>query len=222
MGIETQIINATGKTIVTVNAIPNTDYIFPALLVGATACIAIVTAYFMRSSNNKQDEQLEILDKQNKTTAMLEVFKMLNNDTQKNHEAALIREYRENTLYEGQNVRCPFDVSASIVSATYDQVSLMVKNDWIPKEDCYEMFGKMVILYHHILFEDIENRRTARGEMDYRTFFTKLAIDCYEYWAGKNRLPFDPRTGQVINEFRLQQWKVSLEPQSTNRGAPIK
>ncbi|MGB9002533.1 MAG: hypothetical protein WCC52_01840 [Nitrosotalea sp.] len=222
MPIESQVINATGKTIITVNAIPDANYLFPALLVGATLVIAVVTALSMRSSNKKQDKQITILEQQSNLNAMLEVFKMLNNDTHKNAESVLSLQYsgHEKNLYVGQNVNGTFLTQANTVSRNYDQLGLLVERGLIPKNDYYEMFGTMTVLYHHILFVDFDNRRTARGERDYRTFFTRLAINCYEYLEKINRIPFDPLTGQSIPQTVLQQWRVSLQPDSTERGVP--
>lgn len=142
---------------------------------------------------------------------MIDIFEMLNNDTHKNAESALLLNYSENSLYTGQNIRDPpFGATANIVSRDYDQIGLLVKHRLLPKGKYFEMFGKMTVLYHHILFMDIDNRRKARGEPDLRIYFTKLAIDGYEYWKKRNRLPFDPLTGQSIPQTALEQWKESL------------
>ncbi len=114
-------------------------------------------------------------------------------------------------MYDGQNIRDPpFGSSANIVTRNYDQIGLLAKRGLIPKKDYFEMFGKMTILYHHILFMDMNNRRLVKGEIDYRTYFTILAIESYEYWANKNRIPFDPLTGKSIPQIALQQWQESL------------
>lgn len=214
MPIESQIINSTGKTIVTINALPDSNYLLPTLLIIATFAIAITTIITMISSNKRQDRQITILENQNNATALLEVFKMLNNDTHKNAESALIDNYRakENPLYENQILRDPpFGSSMNIVCRDYDQIGLLIKRGLIPEKDFFNMFGKLVITYHQILFQEIRRRRLL-GESDYMTNFTNLAIQCYDYWEqkGRDRLPRDPKSNGEITRENVNFWKESL------------
>ncbi len=168
------------------------------ILASITLGIGLVTVWYMR--------------KENKKNALLDVFKMLNNDTQKNAENALLENYRTNSLYDGQILREHLvESSAKIVWRNYDQIGLLIKRGLIAKKDFFYMFGKIVIIQHWILFQEI-NRRRLLGELDFMTNFTRLATDCYHYWnkKGKHRLPRDPLRNMEIHKDTIKQWEESL------------
>ena len=197
MGNPIEIVNNTGS--ITVSGFNDVSLtIATIILASVTLGIGFVTIWYMR--------------KENKRKVMLDVFGMLNNDTQKNAESALLENYRNNSLYDGQILRVHLtESSAKIVWRNYDQIGLLIKRGLITKKDFFYMFGKTVIIQHWILFQELKRRRLL-GESDFMTNFTRLAIDCYNYWneKGKNRLPREPQGNTEIREEVIKQWEESL------------
>ena len=197
MGNPIEIINNTGS--VTVGGSNDLSLtIATIILASVTLGTGFVTIWYMR--------------KENKRKAMLDVFGMLNNDTQKNAERALLENYRNNSLYDGQILREHLvESSAKIVWRNSDQIGLLIKRGLIAKKDFFYMFGKIAIIQHWILFQEM-NRRRMMGESDFMVNFTLLAVDCYHYWSskGKDRIPREPQGNTEIQETVINQWKDSL------------
>ena len=181
------------------------DTIYSGLTVIVTAISVVVAGIAIKV-------QQYYAKKQSDREALLDVFEMINNDTHKNAESALLENFRNNALY---NVGIMHEhlvrSSATPVWRNYDQIGLLIKRGLIPKSDFFYMFGKIAIIQHWILFQEI-NRRRLNGEIDFMINFTRVAIDCYYYWKGKgeNRVPREPITNTVIQETVIKQWQESL------------
>lgn len=149
--------------------------------------------------------------KQHNRNAIIDVFGILNNVDHKKAEHEIIFYFKANTLYDGGKISFHYENSASIVCRNYDQLGLLVERELVPRKDVFYMFGKIIIISHWVLFQEIKCRRLL-GESDYMVNFTRLAIDCYNYWneKGNNRLPREPQGNMEIKEGAIEQWKESL------------
>ena len=71
------------------------------------------------------------------------------------------------------------------------------------------MYGRLTVVIHYVLYLHIDRERKL-GRKHYMTFFTKLAIQCYNYWKDKN-IPRDPKSNQDISQETVDAWKASLD-----------
>lgn len=164
MGIPIQIINNTG----TVN-LNQTDVNWLLLVAPIVAgIIGFFTIWYSRQQHNRN--------------AIIDVFRMLNTEEQKNAENIIIEAYKYGNLYHMGLLNDPFVANGQLVSRNYNQVGLLAKRKLIPRNDYFQMFGIHTVVYHHMLFSYIKDQRIIRGDKDFRSYFTELSIDCYNYW----------------------------------------
>jgi len=182
----------------------NGDTIFTGLNIVVTTIAVVVAGIAIKVQQYYQKKQFD-------RDAMIDVFGMLNNSQHKFSENSIIDIFKTNNLYNVGILNPAVEESATTVWRNYDQIGLLVERGLVPKNDIFHMFGKIVIVSHWVLFQELKRRRLL-GESDFMTNFTHLAIDCYNYWKnkGKDRLPREPQGNTVITESSINQWKESL------------
>ena len=197
MAFPVEIVN--GTIHIVTQSDPTTSYLVYATwaLVGATIFIGYLTIRFSQ--------------KQHQRNALMDIFKMLNNEEHKYSEDLIIGRFRQGDLYDVGMLTPTFEPSAKVVMRNYDQLGLLItRRGLIPKkDDILDMFGTLVVVSHLVLFLEIDRRRLA-NESYSMVNFTKLAIDCYNYWKRKEHIPRHPLTYQPITEDEVKRWKDSL------------
>lgn len=154
---------------------------------------------------------IQFSQKQNQRNALMEIFKMLNNEEHKYSETQIIDRFRQGDLYNVGMIPDIWLPSVKVVMRNYDQLGLLVsKRGLIPKkDDILDMFGTLVVVSHLVLFQEINRRRLTQERYSMMNF-THLAIDCYKYWKDRGQTPRHPLSNQEIDENEINRWVESL------------
>ena len=144
--------------------------------------VVILIGYFTIRFNQKQYNK----------NALIDVFETFNS-LHKSREEIIFNAYRENYLYKANELTAVAIEPAKHIMRNYDQIGLLFNRSLIPKEDYFFMYGRLTVVIHFVLFLHIDKERKL-GRKHYVTFFTKLAIQCYDYW----------KENYIRNKVRLQ------------------
>lgn len=185
-----QSINANGSSgiNVTVTQDPYTNLILILIPVIATAIIGYYTIQYTKREHIR--------------AAMSEVFQLLE-APHKSAEANLRDAFRNGVLMKDGHLNPDHEGPASVVKTNYDKIGAMMSSKLIPRPQYYTMFGIVTVVSYYILKESIEDVRKD-GKL-HRSYFTNLAIDCFEYWMkrpDKQRpLITDPKGTPITKEM---------------------
>lgn len=151
---------------------------------------------------------IRFYQKQHKKNVLIDIFEIFASN-HKASEEEIFDAYRKNELYDVNEIKDYLRQSAKFIVRNYDQIGLLFDRNLIPKKEYFLMYGRLTVVIHHVLFLAIDRER-KRGRKHHLIFFTKLAIQCYDYWKEKN-IPRDPKSNQDISQDTINVWKSSLD-----------
>lgn len=154
------------------------------ILALGTLAVAIATIITIITNNKKQDMQIKLLDKQNQTTAMLEVFKLLNSE-----EHRLARKWTYQA-FRGYKIKLDRNIFGNrmyyryveMVRADFDHLGSLIINELVPKKMFFDVYASTVIICWKVLEVNIEDERTKRNTQTYMIFFDWLRKEAEIYW----------------------------------------
>ncbi|HEV2193737.1 MAG TPA: hypothetical protein VGR54_08990 [Nitrosopumilaceae archaeon] len=123
-------------------------------------------------------------DKQNQTTLILDVFKLLNDDEHRNARKLTYEAYRK---FKTSNDITIFDDEShyrfiSMTASDFDHVGSLIKNSTSIKKVFFDIYADTVIICWKALEEHIKAERNKRKANFYMKFFEWLANEAITYW----------------------------------------
>lgn len=158
------------------------------ILAVGTIVIGAVTIITLIQTNRTHKKQIETTDKQNKISALMEIFKTLGENENRNARRVLYKTKRD---YSSSNDIGVFKIrtnyqQVSSVASIFNQIGSLIEKNIIPKEEFLDLYADTTILCWLSLKEHIENEQKIRKNKFYMDHFVWLGEQSITYWK-KNR-----------------------------------
>jgi cellulose synthase/poly-beta-1,6-N-acetylglucosamine synthase-like glycosyltransferase len=154
-------------------------FLVPIITTLIGAFITIVVFYFQRK---QQRVSAEYQEKQLNLSAMMEVFKILNNDEHRQarenvYSACKQFDQGQKEIFQNENIR----KNAAMVRADFDEIGLLIQNGLVPKDMFLSAYWNTVIISWKALKDDIAKERLRRKYSMYMAFFEQLYQEAEDY-----------------------------------------
>lgn len=138
-----------------------------------TAIVTIVTVYFRK-------KQYEVADKQFHLTALMEVFRLLNNESHRKARKIVYRYHRD--LLDGKP-RNEEEVHEEIamVRSDFDMIATFITNKLLAEEVFLDAYWDTTLVCWNALADNIARERKMRQNDHYMANFEHLASLAREY-----------------------------------------
>ncbi len=127
--------------------------------------------------------------KQHERSALVDVFKIIDDQNHKNAESNLRQFFLRHML------EFPY-ADADLVRRNYDKIGVLIEAGLVPKKQYYLTFGVITVVSYFILKEYIIEKR-KNGQKFHMARFTNLAIDCFIFWDNANHIITDPSESKI-------------------------
>lgn len=146
------------------------------LVVGTFAAVGVTVVGILISS--------WLQNRHTKLSALLEVFKLLNDEDARNYRKFLFMDlyYREHNEQSSRNPE-QFDELAQKVRADFDQVGSLVREKLVPKNAFLRVYWDTTIRSWNALHTNVMNERNVRNNTTYMENFEWLNRKANEYKA---------------------------------------
>lgn len=112
--------------------------------------------------------------KQHRTSALLEVFKLLNREEARTYRMHLYRDHYHRLRNIDYLRPLDLDVMSATVRADFDQIGSLVREGLIPKTPLLRAYWATIILSWNALSDNIQQERQKRQSPSYMTNFEDL------------------------------------------------
>ena len=162
------------------------------ILAGGTIAIGIVTIFTLFQTNRTHQKQIVVTDKQNRMTALMEIFKTLSDEEHRKARRITYKARREYNISKDIGVFGTLQhyKEVGITASHFNQVGMLIQKDIIPKEEFFDLYADTTILCWKSLKEYIENKQKEKNSSFYMNYFVWLGEQALIYWE-KNR-PEEP------------------------------
>jgi len=161
-------------------------------LAGGTIAIGIATIITLILSYLAHRKQIAITDKQNKITALMEIFKTMSDEEHRIARSITYqakREYDKTGDIEVFNIRTRYK-EVGITASHFNQIGELIKKNIIPKEEFLDLHADTTILCWKSLKDYVKNQQEKRKSTFYMNQFVWLGEQAEIYW--KENRPNDP------------------------------
>ncbi len=138
-----------------------------------------------------QQKMLGILEMQrqaqerlNLMTAMLEVFKLLNDERHRNARREVFRQKVLNTSKEA--LPADYEDNAAMVRADFDQIGALVKSGVVPKELFMQSYADTTLRVWMALKDNLMEEREKRNQPAFEELFEWLYEEAQKWWDAQH------------------------------------
>lgn len=144
------------------------------IMVGiTTAIMTTFTVYFRK-------KQYDVTNKQVKLTALMEVFRLLNNEVHRKARQVVYKHHRDKLDGKSINEDEAHEAIA-MVRSDFDMIATFIRNSLLPKDVFLDAYWDTTLVCWNALEENIMAERRMRRNNHYMANFEYLATVAKEY-----------------------------------------